>query len=100
MVSVVWLGKDNNTSTGLTGSSGALRVWADIVGQRSDLPIQNIPPVNVAINWVDRDSGVGSQESCTNSIPLPFIQGTSPEVEIRCNSGVKKVMDWFREILD
>lgn len=100
MVSVVWLGKDDNTSTGLTGSSGALRVWSEIVRKRSQLPIQNIPPENIEISWVDKTTGVGSQESCENAIALPFIKGTSPEVEIRCNSTTKKVMDWFRGVLD
>ncbi|MGB5446017.1 MAG: penicillin-binding protein 1B, partial [Psychromonas sp.] len=33
MMAVVWLGKDDNSSTGLTGSSGALLVWADIFKQ-------------------------------------------------------------------
>jgi len=100
MMSVVWLGNDDNTTTNLTGSSGALRVWADLINQRSHLPIQNIPPENIEISWVDKISGLGSQESCTNAIPLPFIEGTSPLVEIRCNKGINKVFDWFRNIID
>ena len=100
MMSVVWLGNDDNSTTGLTGSSGALRVWADIVKQRSHLPIQNILPENIEISWVDKDSGVGSQESCDNAIPLPFVEGTSPVVEIRCRKGVDKVLDWFRSIVE
>jgi penicillin-binding protein 1B len=100
MMSVVWLGKDDNSSTGLTGSSGALRVWAEILKQRSRLSIQNIPPENIEISWVDKNSGIGSQETCENAIPLPFLIGTAPEVKIRCNNGVKKVMDWFIGILN
>lgn len=100
MMSVVWLGKDDNSSTGLTGSSGALRVWADIIKQRSQLPIQNIVPENVEISWVDRETGLGSQESCRNTMPLPFIVGTSPAVETECDSGVDNVINWFRGILD
>lgn len=99
MMAVVWMGRDDNASTGLTGSSGALRVWANIVGQRSRLPIQNLPPENVEIVWVDHDTGQGSQESCSNAIPLPFITGYAPEEEIRCNKGIKKVIDWFRDLI-
>jgi len=99
MMSVVWLGKDDNSSTGLTGSSGALRVWADLFKQRAKLPIQNIPPQDIEIAWVDKDTGVGSQQSCENAIALPFNKGTAPVIEQRCNTGAKRVMDWFRDIL-
>ena len=100
MVSVVWLGKDDNSSTGLTGSSGALRVWSEIIKERSELDIQNIPPSDIEISWVDKTTGVGSQESCDEAIPLPFILGTSPDVEIQCDNGVRQVVDWFRGILE
>lgn len=100
MMAVVWLGKDDNTNTGLTGSSGALRVWADIFRQRSRLPIQNLPPEDIKIVWVDRDTGQGSQPSCVNTIPLPFVVGTEPDEEIRCQQGATKVIDWFKRLVD
>lgn len=99
MMAVVWMGRDDNANTGLTGSSGALRVWADIVSKRSRLPIQNLPPENVEIAWVDRDTGQGSQESCSNAIPLPFKTGFAPDEEIRCNQGIEKVIDWFQDLI-
>jgi len=99
MMAVVWLGNDDNSSTGLTGSTGALRVWADIFKQQSSMPIQNIPPADIQISWVDKDTGIGSQKSCANAIPLPFIKGSAPHIEQRCNSGVERVIDWFRDIL-
>jgi penicillin-binding protein 1B len=100
MMAVVWLGRDDNGNTGLTGSSGALRVWADIFKQRSRLPIQNLPPQEINIVWVDKDTGQGSQESCTNAIPLPFIVGSEPEEEIRCRRGAAEVIDWFKRLVD
>ena len=100
MMAVVWMGRDDNATTGLTGSSGALRVWADIFRQRSELPIQNLPPQNIAVGWVDKDTGQGSQGSCLNSIPMPFIDGYEPEVELRCNQGVKRVIEWFRDLTE
>ncbi|QFI37175.1 penicillin-binding protein 1B [Moritella marina ATCC 15381] len=100
MMAVVWMGSDDNASIGLTGSSGALRVWADIFRQRSALPIQNLPPQNITVGWVDKETGQGSQGSCFNSIPLPFISGYEPEVELRCNQGVKRVIEWFRDLVE
>ncbi|WP_255546825.1 MULTISPECIES: penicillin-binding protein 1B [unclassified Moritella] len=100
MMAVVWMGRDDNVTTGLTGSSGALRVWADILRQRSALPIQNLPPQNITVGWVDSDTGQGSQGSCLNSIPLPFMSGYEPEIELRCNQGVKRVIEWFRDLVE
>ncbi|MFT5806708.1 MAG: penicillin-binding protein 1B [Moritella dasanensis] len=100
MMAVVWMGRDDNASIGLTGSSGALRVWADIFRQRSTLPIQNLPPQNITVGWVDKDTGQGSQGSCLNAIPLPFISGYEPEIELRCNQGVKRVIEWFRGLVE
>ncbi|WP_019614696.1 penicillin-binding protein 1B [Psychromonas ossibalaenae] len=99
MMAVVWLGRDDNKNTGLTGSSGALRIWADIFAQRSDLSVQNLPPQDISISWVDQDSGLGSQESCDNALPLPFINGFQPEQEIRCSRGVDKIIDWFSDLI-
>lgn len=100
MMAVVWLGRDDNASTGLTGATGALRVWADIFNERSMVPIQNLPPENVEIVWVDNDTGQGSQESCANAIALPFVAGHEPHEEIRCRKGLEKVIDWFRDLID
>ena len=98
MQAVVWLGNDQNKTTGLTGSSGALRVWADLFRERAHLPLQNLPPKNITIGWVDSNTGQGSQESCYNAIPLPFVSGTEPTEEIRCRP-VDKVIDWFRDLI-
>jgi penicillin-binding protein 1B len=98
MMAVVWLGHDDNRSTNLTGSSGALRVWADIFKQRSVLATQNIPPNDINIAWVNKNTGVGSQAHCTDTIPLPFIKGKQPDIEIRCRKGLGKVLDWFETL--
>ncbi|MEW6996230.1 penicillin-binding protein 1B [Colwelliaceae bacterium BS250] len=100
MMAVVWLGRDDNASTGLTGASGALRVWANIFSQRSILPIQNLPPENVKVVWIDNDTGQGSQKSCANAIALPFVAGYEPNEEIRCRKGIEKVIDWFRDLIN
>lgn len=97
MQAVVWLGRDDNKTTGLTGSSGALRVWADIFKARAQQPLQNIPPKSISINWVDSETGVGSQDGCGNAIPLPFVSGSEPKKEISCTT-TDKVMDWFRNL--
>ncbi|EIC20460.1 penicillin-binding protein 1B [Thiorhodovibrio frisius] len=48
-VAVVWVGRDNNKSTGLTGSSGALRVWGDLMANIDNQPLSDIPPDGVIL---------------------------------------------------
>ena len=42
-LSVVWVGRDDNQSTGLTGSTGALRVWNAMTRRQGIDPITNVP---------------------------------------------------------
>jgi len=98
MMAVVWLGRDDNKNTGLTGSSGALRVWADIFKQRSVLATQNITPNDINIAWVNKETGVGSQPHCPGTVAIPFMEGQQPNIETRCRKGLGKVLDWFEAL--
>ncbi|WP_051309271.1 penicillin-binding protein 1B [Desulfogranum japonicum] len=51
-VGVVWLGNDNNTSTGLTGSSGAMVAWGKIFAKVSTTPVADHPPEGITYQTV------------------------------------------------
>jgi penicillin-binding protein 1B len=88
-VAAVWVGLDDNRSAGLTGSSGALRVWGDILSrlnsrfERPDEPAAL--PADIETAWIDRRSGLRTEEDCPHGTPLPFVSGTVPEGEVRCD---------------
>lgn len=69
-LAVVWVGYDHYQPTGLTGSEGALPVWADLMaslGTRSlDLP----PPEGVAETWIDYLTGLAAQPGCPGAVPV------------------------------
>lgn len=71
-LAVVWLGRDDNTPIGLSGSTGALRVWEKIMAQIVTAPLVPLEPE--AIVWVDID-GTGGSNSTTR---LPFLAGSEP----------------------
>ena len=56
-LAVVWLGNDNNTPTGLTGASGALKIWADIIKPLSFRDFQPELPSDVDFYYIERKSG-------------------------------------------
>jgi len=74
-LAVVWLGKDDNTSTGLSGSTGALRVWESIMRQVVSSPLQLVAPENIV--WTDVDRSTFA-EGRSGSTQLPFLASTLP----------------------
>jgi len=84
LLNVVWLGRDDNQTINLTGSSGALRVWADIMQQQGFESFRMIR--DDSLKWLavnPLDGGI-TQKSCANSVLLPFPQGREPSRRSAC----------------
>ncbi|MDH5298788.1 MAG: penicillin-binding transpeptidase domain-containing protein, partial [Desulfobulbaceae bacterium] len=77
-VAVTWLGRDDNSSTGLTGASGALEVWGRVMGAINAKPLELSPPPG--ITWAQVESGQyqGSDRDEWSTATLPFRRGTMP----------------------
>lgn len=86
-VGVVWVGRDDNMPAGLTGSAGALRVWADMMGQLSVVQRRSTPPPGIVEVPVDPVSGYRLPDDCDDALRLPFIEGSVPERARRCDPG-------------
>jgi len=96
-LAVVWLGRDDNGVTPLTGSSGALRVWRDIFLR---LPTQglSIPAVDALdYLWVDSVTGAVSGENCRNARWLPFTQAARPSDVAACEWRQNPLYHWLRK---
>jgi penicillin-binding protein 1B len=97
-LAVVWMGNDNNSSAGLTGSSGALKVWSEFIVRASHRPLDFSVPPGISYHWVDSDTGFLSRETCENSRYVPFLQGSAPEQRSNCQRTLPKVWKWFRQL--
>ena len=102
VLAVVWLGRDDNGPTPLTGATGALQVWTDFMRQADPLPLDMPVPDNVVLAWVDANSGQGTDPSCPNAVQMPYIRGSQPVAGPACGiqAPVNEVMDWVRGWLD
>jgi len=82
-VTVAWVGRDDNASTGLTGASGAMPVWADLMRSIDNVPLQLTPPPGIEYHWVD-GAGRLSAETCDGVVAFPYIAGSQPAVLSDC----------------
>jgi penicillin-binding protein 1B len=65
---VVWIGRDDNGVTGLTGASGALRVWRAMMEEIATSPLQPVAPETIAWTTREAEGGTGGKAA-----PLPRI---------------------------
>jgi len=98
LLAVVWLGRDDNGKTSLTGATGALQVWADFMRRADPLPLQMPVPDNVSMAWVDARTGEGTLENCPSAVQMPYIRGSEPALGPGCGiqDPAESVMDWVR----
>jgi penicillin-binding protein 1B len=86
-LAVVWVGRDDNEPTGLTGASGAMTVWGDMMSGLHPEPLILPEPDNIERVWIDPASGLRSARSCRDAIELPFIAGSAPVESAPCGPG-------------
>ena len=97
-LAVVWLGRDDNQPTGLTGASGALKLWVDVMSQISLQDFDLTPPENISMHWIDEESGGISKKTCKGTVELPFIIGTEPTQRAECKS--RTLLDAIKGIFE
>ncbi len=95
-VAVVWLGFDDHRDTGLTGSSGAMRVWKRIFADMSTASFKLAVPDEVHMVWIDAQTGLLSAKRCENAVELPYIRGSEPQEYAGCEA--RSPLDWLKKI--
>lgn len=83
-LTVVWLGRDDNKPTGLSGASGALRVWMDLMAGLKLEPLDTPPPADVEEISVEPRSGLRVSEGCRRGEAVPFLVGSEPRGSTSC----------------
>lgn len=74
----VWLGRDDNKAIGLTGSTGALPVFANFFKVAGVESLQLTPPEQVSLQHFSSSTGYPVPESCINVLLLPAISVEMP----------------------
>jgi penicillin-binding protein 1B len=95
-VAVVWVGYDDQRPTGLTGSSGAMRVWKHLFQGISASPVNLDLPADIHMVWIDRATGLRSDKRCENAVELPYIRGSEPDTYAGCDA--RSPLDWLKKL--
>lgn len=92
-----WLGKDDYKSTALTGSSGALVLFADYMKRVGVDDFNLVKPEGVKDIWFADDSGIAFNTRCANSTPYPAntyqLQQLTP-----CQQKHEDDKSWFEKL--
>ena len=83
---VIWVGRDDNKVTGLTGSSGALRIWNNLISKKGLDPIQHFQSGNLV--EIEFSSGLVAKSYCASTILVPIPNQTTLPVKPGC--GIKQ----------
>ena len=85
---VAWVGHDDNSPTGLTGTTGGLAVWSRLMGSIVTPSFEPILPESLEHRWVDYFSGLETSPYCDGSaVSLPFRNGSLLEPNPECPPG-------------
>jgi penicillin-binding protein 1B len=99
-VAVAWVGQDDNRPTGLTGSSGAMRIWAELMKRIGIYSLTEELPRGVEMVAIDPDTGLRG-EGCRDTISYPFISSGANLGEAPCSRS-RSLMDdgvkWFHSL--
>ncbi len=85
-VATAWIGRDDALPAGLSGSAGALHVWADMMQPLPAAPLSRAGAA--AIEWfrVDPQRGRRLPEHCSDARRLPFLAGSEPPYDGNCRT--------------
>jgi penicillin-binding protein 1B len=82
---VAWVGHDDNSPTGLTGTTGGLAVWSRLMGSIATSSFEPLLPESLEHRWIDYFSGLETSPYCNGSaVSLPFDVGTLLEPDPAC----------------
>jgi penicillin-binding protein 1B len=80
LLAVVWVGFDDNTPLGLSGTQAALPIWTEFM-RRSLAGQENVafePPDGISFVEIDRDTGRLALPTCPRVTNEAFLAGTEP----------------------
>ena len=103
-LAVVWIGHDDNTPTGLTGSSGSLMVWSRLMANLGTTSWSAPLPEGLQETWIDFATGLGVRPDCGQQpILVALPKGTTLPMQPGCETSAigefgQRAKEWWRSV--
>jgi penicillin-binding protein 1B len=103
LLAVVWLGYDDNGPTGLTGASGAMSVWSELMARVPLASFEALPPDGLVLATIDYPTGLAAGPGCGDPVQVPVPAGTEipplPGCEGVPSGLTENALQWFRDLV-
>ncbi len=99
-VTVVWIGRDDFETAGLTGAAGALSVWASMMAGMSTTSYQPAYSEDLEAVWIDYDTGLRSRRGCGNAVRILVPAGTKLRRQPGCGNVFDEIGDRVRNVFE
>ncbi len=106
---VVWVGRDDNGPTHLTGASGALVVWTDLMSVIKTSSWRAPLPESLDEAWIDWASGELADPQCSRDVVVVALpKGADPAVKPGCGRQaagaspqdfISRAQNWLQRLL-
>lgn len=105
-LAVVWVGRDDNQPTKLTGASGALPIFTQLMKALPQQPRPSQAPSGIQWAAIDPSMGMLAPPGCPGMVELPYIEGLAPREVSGCGdapvdrgSNEESLIDWFNRLV-
>jgi penicillin-binding protein 1B len=97
-LALVWVGYDDNARTGLTGATGALPIWVQIMKDEAEAsPLRSRRLEGMVQRKIDPESGELATGGCPRVVQEYFVRGTEPDRDCSLHQG--RFKRWLRKFL-
>lgn len=92
-LSVIWIGRDDNGKTGLTGASGALRLWTALMRQIGATPFRITQPEGLQFSWVTPTGIAILPAKCRAAVRIPLALPHGLPIRRNCDETEERGFD-------
>lgn len=92
-----WIGKDDNTPTGLTGSSGALPLFAEFMKNQGVESNKLVRPLSITDTLFEQQTGNAVTDQCANTVKYPAVKA-GVSVSAKCLQQKEDTRSWYEKL--